>query len=183
MGRMERRTKKNELPYFYVDDNKKDNFSDEDADFFEEQPQTTIQESQGRLAEEELYRQSILKRMLHRRNKEFGESKNSYSIAKDIENNPSPEGALRITVMGRDIDLHALEDYLVWHTSPLTIKTILRYGHAKTMEDIRGYTNVLQRRGDGSKMLVMIILAIILMAGGLVFILYGPKLATMFGMG
>jgi len=179
MGRLERRTGNSNVPYFEAVDNEEE-YDDYDEDEYVEE----TQQLQRRPSPTPRQR-SLLKKILpkiRRQPSEFGSSRNSYLLAKDIENNPTPEGKLRVSFSGRPLDLHALEDYLVWHTSPLTIKTILRYGHAKTMEDIRGYTNVLQRRGGDSKMLVMIVLAIILMVGGIMFLLYGPKLSTFFGM-
>jgi len=113
--------------------------------------------------------------------KNFGFTKNSYQTALAVENNPTPEGRLRKTLSGRPIDLHMLEDYLVWRTSPLAIKTILRYGHAKTIEDIRGLLSTTERARGNPKMLIMIVLAIILAIGGIMFILYGPQLGSLMG--
>jgi hypothetical protein len=74
-----------------------------------------------------------------------------------------------------------LEDFLVWRVSPLEIKTILRYGHAKTIEDLRAYLTGAERaRGGAGKWIMLIIIAIICMVGGIIFIMFGPKLLSGF---
>jgi len=110
----------------------------------------------------------------------FGFTRDAHAMATSIENFPTKEGVLKKTFQGRPIDLHMLEDYLVWKTSPLAIKTILRYGHAKTIEDVRGLLGTSERARGNPKMLMMVVLAIILLIGGLVFILYGPQMMNMF---
>jgi len=113
--------------------------------------------------------------------KRFGFTKNSNTMATAIENKPSPKGGLRKVLSGRPLDLHMLEDYLVWKTSPLEIKTILRYGHSKTIEDMRGYLSSADRAKGNPKMLIMIAIAIILLIGGAVFLLYGPQMGGLLG--
>ena len=134
--------------------------------------------------EEEYYRRqkSILMRQGKRRRK-FGFSKNANALAAEIESCPSKEGALKKTFYGRPLDLHMLEDYLVWRTSPLAIKTILRYGHAKTLEDMRGYIGTVERAKGNPKTLMLIVLAAILLVGGIIFLLYGSQLMSMLGGG
>ena len=156
MGKLEERLGKKELvPYFPPAG------SEEDID---EEPRY---EEQRRLPKERHFRK-------------FGFTKDSYKMASTVENDPSPKGVLKKVFCGRPIDVHMLEDYLVWRTSPLTIKTILSYGHSKTIEDMRGLLPLGERARGNSKMLVLIILAIILLVGGVMFLLYGPQLTQMF---
>jgi len=130
--------------------------------------------------QEEYYRR---KQGMVKRFRDFGFTKDSHAMATEIENRPTPEGKLRMTFAGRPVDLHMLEDYLVWRTSPLAIKTILRYGHAKTMEDVRGYLGTAERARGNPKAMVMIVLAVILLIGGIMFLLYGPQLGALLGFG
>ena len=113
----------------------------------------------------------------------FGFTRDSHAMASDIERNPSPKGALKMTFYGRPLDLHMLEDYLVWRTSPLAIKTILRYGHAKTIEDFRGLLSSGERAKGNPKALMMIVLIVIFLIAGIMFLLYGPQLGTLMGFG
>jgi len=150
---------------------------DEEVTYFEpDEEQQTYQQ----LPQQYRRPQGIIQKVKHTF-KNFGFSKNSYQMATDIENNPSPEGALRVSFSGRPLDLHMLEDYLVWKTSPLEIKTILRYGHAKAVEDFRGLFTAGQRAKGNPKMLIMIVLAIILMIGGIFFLMYGPNMGALLG--
>ena len=133
------------------------------------------------LPQEKYVKESGVVDKVKKKFKNFGFTRNSYSLATDIENNPTPEGVMRKTFSGRPLDLHMLEDYLVWKTSPLAIKTILRYGHAKTIEDIRGLLSAGDRAKGNPKTMIMIILAIILLVGGVLFLLYGPQLSSIMG--
>lgn len=154
-----------------------DKYDNEDVTYFEPEEQQEIYQQPNQLVR----RPTETIRKVVSKLKNFGFSKNAYQMATDIENNPSPEGSLRVSFSGRPLDLHMLEDYLVWKTSPLEIKTILRYGHAKAVEDFRGLFTTGQRAKGNPKMLIMIVLAIILMIGGIFFLMYGPNMGALLG--
>jgi len=68
------------------------------------------------------------------------ESTNPHTLYKDIITKPSPKGKHPMTIMGRPLDLAKLENYLVYKISPKTITTLIRYGDARAIEDIKGYS-------------------------------------------
>ena len=145
----------------------------------EQEKKLTPQFSRTEVDEQEPISKKEFYRRPEKRRRKFGFSKNVNALAAEIESYPSKEGALKKTFYGRPLDLHMLEDYLVWRTSPLAIKTILRYGHAKTLEDMRGYIGTVERAKGNPKTMIMIILAAILMVGGIIFLMYGPQLLGM----
>ncbi len=110
---------------------------------------------------------------------EYGDTKNPNIIATEIENKPAPKGTVWMNIGGRPIDLHELEDYLVWKTSPFVMKTLMRYHNAKTMEDIKNYS-----RGGGtvisSRFVIMLILCIGMAVIGIVMLLFMPQILGFF---
>lgn len=163
MGRLEKKLNIQEaspIPYFSPTDKK-------------EEPVTTEPEV---LAEDEYYKEEPPIKTQKSRFKKFGFSKDSYTMATDIENSPSPKGILKKTFCGRPVDVHMLEDYLVWRISPLAIKTILSYGHSKTIEDMRGLLTTGDRTRGNPKTLIIIVIAVIALVAGILFLVYGPQL-------
>lgn len=101
------------------------------------------------------------------------------SIYDEIKAKPIPKGHLPVMIGGRPLDLHALEDYVV-KISPFSLKTVLRYHNARTIEEIKGYskgTNIKLNAG----MIIFIIFAIGLAIVGIIIVFYLPELMAMFG--
>ena len=83
---------------------------------------------------------------------------------------------------GRPIDLHQLENYLVWQTSPYVMKTLMRYHNAKTMEEIKSYASRKIGRGAGvnAKTIILIILFIGMALVGIIMLLFMPQIMSFF---
>ena len=113
---------------------------------------------------------------------EHGDTKNPNIVAAEIESRPAPKGMMWMNIGGRPIDLHELEDYLVWKTSPFVMKTLMRYHNAKTMEDIKNYS-----RGRGTtvnaRFFVMLLLCIGIAILGIVMIFFMPQILGFFKSG
>lgn len=103
---------------------------------------------------------------------------NPLSILDEIKARPSPKGTLPVMIGGRPIDLSVLEDYAL-RISPYSLKTILRYHNARTIEEIKGYG-----RGTAVKMNMKGILLILLAVGmgvvGLFVMMYMPEIMAYF---
>jgi hypothetical protein len=103
------------------------------------------------------------------------------SILDEIEEDPSPKGTAPIKLGGRPIDLHVLEDYVV-KISPYSLKTILRYHNARTIEEMKGYS-----KGVGLKMksgtIILIIVAIAMAVLGILMMTLMPDILGNFSGG
>ena len=99
--------------------------------------------------------------------------KSPLAILEDIKKDPSPKGTFATIIGGRPVDLHILEDYIV-KISPYSLKTILRYHNAKTIEEIKNYSRGM---GVGAKInmrTIMIILIVLGLAiGGIIILSIG----------
>ena len=93
------------------------------------------------------------------------------SILDEIQDTPSEKGTHQVLIGGRPIDLHVLEDYVV-KISPYSLKTILRYHNARTIEEMKGYSKGVGLKIKGSTILI------IMLAMGLAII--GIMMMTMF---
>lgn len=117
---------------------------------------------------------------------EYGESRSPAKLAGEIERDPSPKGSLEVMIGGRPIDLHQLEDYLVWKTSPYVIKTLMRYHNAKTVEEVKGYAlprfGLSGRKGGGGggrTLLLILGLAGVAIVGFLI-LMFMPQILDFF---
>ena len=111
---------------------------------------------------------------------EYGETKSPVKLAVEIEKHPTPKGVLELKIGGRPIDLHQIEDYMVWKINPYNMKTLMRYHNAKTMEEIKSYS----RRRSGGGMPFRTIMLIMLMVGmavvGLIMVMFMPQIMQFF---
>ena len=109
------------------------------------------------------------------------EDRTPLALLKEIKKLPSPKGTFPIVIGGRPVDLHAIEEYVV-RTSPFAIKTLMRYDHAKNIEEIKNYA-----KGPNLKiksgMLILIIITVFLLIGGIVMIFYLPDIMKMLSSG
>ena len=105
----------------------------------------------------------------HRERVELVESTNPHTLYKDIVTNPSPKGKHPMTIMGRPLDLAKLENYLVYKISPKTITTLIRYGDARAIEDIKGYSKRSKIKFKGGMIWIILGAIIILILGYLLF--------------
>jgi len=107
---------------------------------------------------------------------------NPLAILDEIKRNPSPKGTHPIMIGGRPLDLHALENYVV-KVSPYHLRTILRYHNARTIEEVKNYS---QRFGvaklKGSTLLV-ILLAVGMGILGIVMMFFLPDIIATFSGG
>ena len=99
------------------------------------------------------------------------EERSPLSILDEINERPSEKGTHPIQIGGRPIDLHVLEDYVV-KISPYSLRTILRYHNARTIEEMKGYS-----KGVGLKMSSGTIILIMLIIG---MAIVGILMMTMF---
>lgn len=112
---------------------------------------------------------------------DYGDTRSPVKLATEIERDPTPKGAFEITIGGRPIDLHQLENYMVWKTSPYVIKTLMRYHNAKTMEEIKSYSS--RRRSGGNlnlKSLMLILLCVGMAVVGIIMVIYMPQIMAFF---
>ena len=100
---------------------------------------------------------------------------NPHKLFRDIVRRPTPKGAYEMMIMGRPIDLSALENYMVFKISPKTITTLMRYNDAKTLSEM-GFA---KRKPLKINWGWIIILAIIL-GVGVIMLLYGGDIINMF---
>lgn len=117
-----------------------------------------------------------------RTEQEYGDTRAPVKLATEIENDPTSKGVLEINVGGRPIDLHQLENYMVWKTSPFVMKTLMRYHNAKTMEEIKSYSS--RRIGRGGSMnlktIGIILLCIVMAVAGLIMVMFMPQIMAFF---
>jgi len=107
------------------------------------------------------------------------EATNPHNLYKDVVTNPSPKGTYQMRIMGRPIDLSALESYLIFKISPRTVTTLMRYNDSKTIQEVGGYS----RRKPislGKNFFMIIIIIIIIMVVGMFFLFGGGNLAQIF---
>ena len=106
------------------------------------------------------------------------EDRGPLSILDMIKERPSDKGTFQMSIGGRPVDLHVLEDYIT-KISPFALRTILRYHNAKTIEEMKGYS-----RGRPMKMnmgtIMLIMLAIGMGVLGLIVMFYMPEIMNMF---
>ncbi|MHA1865404.1 MAG: hypothetical protein ACTSWZ_02765 [Candidatus Heimdallarchaeaceae archaeon] len=86
---------------------------------------------------------------------------NPHKLFRDIIRNPSPKGTYQMTIMGRPIDLSALENYMVFKISPKTITTLMRYNDAKTLAELGFGKRTRIRINWGLIMILIIIVAVV----------------------
>lgn len=111
---------------------------------------------------------------------DYGDSRSSVKLASKIEKNPTSKGVLELKIGGRPIDLHALEDYMVWKINPYNMKTLMRYHNAKTMEEIKSYSRRRSGRGMPLRTIMLIMLLIGLATVGLIMIMFMPQIMQFF---
>lgn len=200
LGRLSRRLGDNEPTNYYEDNRSQDYYPEEiDNAQYQQQESPQYQEQQEMSPEEyaslqEYYRNLQQQRMQLQAQKrqqipqqydesyeynEHGDTKNPNLIAAEIENKPAPKGTMWMNIGGRPIDLHELEDYLVWKTSPFVMKTLMRYHNAKTMEDIKNYSRG-RTSGINSRFFIMLLLCIGVALLGLVMIFFMPQIMEFF---
>ena len=112
---------------------------------------------------------------------DYGDTRSPVKLATEIERDSTPKGAFEIMIGGRPIDLHQLENYMVWKTSPYVIKTLMRYNNAKTLEEVKNYSS--RRRGGGSlnlKSLMLILLCVGMAIAGVVMVMFMPQIMAFF---
>jgi len=161
-GRMERR-KTSYGPY--VDDMQYQPETQQEQYIMEQQREINQQRQQRQMELEET-------------NAGFGDTRNPVSIAKNVENHPTPPGVCEIIIGGRPIDLHMFEDYLVWKVSPYQLRTLLRYHNARTIEEIKNYSlRPTLKLKSGTLMLVIV--AILMLVGGLAIFMFMPEITAM----
>jgi len=101
-------------------------------------------------------------------------------IAQEIMNNPSEKGKLKMRIGGRPIDLHALEKFVLFKTDQRTTPTILRYNNAYAALDKAAFRGGAGLFAGGKMNWTIILILILVAAGGLLFLLFGPQLMSMF---
>jgi len=198
LGRLSRRLGNNE-PTNYYEDNQNQDYYPEEADSTQYQQQEMSPEEYASLQEH--YRNLQQQRMQLQAQKaqkrqqlpqqlpqqydesyeysEHGDTKNPNLVASEIENKPAPKGMMWMNIGGRPIDLHELEDYLVWKTSPFVMKTLMRYHNAKTMEDIKNYSRG-RTSNVNSRFFIMLLLCIGIAVLGIVMIFFMPQIMEFF---
>lgn len=100
------------------------------------------------------------------------------SILDKIKNKPSSKGTFPISIGGRPVDLHVLEDYIT-KISPFALKTILRYHNAKTIEEMKGYSKGHSLKISGST-IMLILLAVGMGILGIIVMIFMPEIMSMF---
>ena len=109
------------------------------------------------------------------------EDKTPLALLKEVKKLPSKKGTYGMVLGGRPVDLHSIEDYVA-RISPYAIKTLMRYDHAKNIEEIKNYA-----KGPNLKMkggtLMLIIFIIMMLVGGLIMIFFLPDIMQTFAGG
>jgi len=146
-----------------------------ERDNYEETEQERLIREQQYLVQQERLR---LQREEEERTSGFGDTRNPVAIAKGVENNPVPHGICQVMIGGRPIDLHMFEDYMVWKVSPYQLRTLLRYHNARTIEEIKNYSlRPTLKMKSGT--LILIIVAILMLVGGLAIFMFMPEITAM----
>lgn len=107
------------------------------------------------------------------------EKTNPHTLYKDIITNPSTKGKYEMNLIGRPVDVNALENYLIFKISPRTITTLMRYNDSKTFEEVRGYTKRKHVKFD-FKILFTIIMLIIMIVVGVMFFFGSGNVTELF---
>lgn len=100
------------------------------------------------------------------------------SILEEIKKDSTPKGECETIISGVPVDIHALEDYVV-RISPYALKTILRYHHARDIEEMKGYSKRSSFKIDG-KTIILIAAAIGMAVLGLIVMMFMPQIMEMF---
>jgi len=100
------------------------------------------------------------------------------SIIEEIKKDPTPKGECEIVISGVPVDVHALEDYVV-RISPYALKTILRYHHARDVEEMKGYSRRSSFKMNG-KTIILILLAVGMAMLGIIMMVFMPQIMEMF---
>lgn len=103
------------------------------------------------------------------------------SILDEIKQKPTPKGTFTQRIGGRPVDLHVLEDYIT-KISPFALKTLLRYHNAKTMEEIKSYSQGTKLNINGGT-IILILAAVGMAILGLVMVFFMPDIMNMFKSG
>ena len=169
MTRLSRRIRNNIYDYI-----------DEERMYYEDE-----KEQDNQYQREYQYEQQIPRELLQKEHNydeqesAFGESRDPTAFAKEIEKDQTPPGLGVIRIGGRPIDLHMLEDYMVWKISPYQLRTVLRYRNARVMEEIKNYSSLPVMRIKGSSIL-WILLAVGLGIVGFIIVTMMPQLTDFF---
>jgi len=135
-----------------------------------------IQQDQQSLARE--YDRLQQKAVEYQKELKVVESGNPHTMFKEIITNPSPKGRCPMTIMGRPLDMSKLENYLVYKISPKTITTLIRYGDARAIEDIKGYSKKRPIRFKGGVIWIIIGALVIMILG---YLLFTTDMTALFG--
>ena len=100
------------------------------------------------------------------------------SILDEIKSRPAPKGSAPVMIGGRPVDLHDLEEYVI-KISPYSLKTILRYHNARTIEELKSYSRMPSMKMN-SKTLILIMVAVGMAILGFVFVFFMPEILAMF---
>jgi len=131
------------------------------------------EELQSPLVSEYNVTQNIAQQELEKEQKAI-EKTNPHSLYTDIVTKPSPKNAYPMRIMGRPLNLQALEDYVIFKVSPRTIVTSMRYNDVRTTEDTLNYSKrPLGRHGRKKGFPWFLIIMIIIMVGVGAFLLFG----------
>jgi hypothetical protein len=103
------------------------------------------------------------------------------SILDEIKRKPTPKGVFAQRIGGRPVDLHVLEDYIT-KISPFALKTLLRYHNAKTMEEIKSYSQG-KTIGISGGTIILILAAVGMAILGIAMIFFMPDIMNSFKMG
>jgi len=110
------------------------------------------------------------------------EKTNPHSLYTDIITKPSPKNSYPMRIMGRPVDLAALENYVIFKVSPRTIVTSMRYNDVRTTEDTLNYSKrPMGRHGRKKGFPWFLIIMILIMIGvGAFLLLGGGNVSEMF---
>lgn len=100
------------------------------------------------------------------------------SILDEIKKKPTPKGVFTQRIGGRPVDLHVLEDYIT-KISPFALKTLLRYHNAKTMEEIKSYSQG-KSMNINAGTIILILAAVGMAVLGIVMLVFMPDIMNMF---
>ena len=183
MGRLDDRLKKNRPfpltpPEGYENYYESPQYQNEISSTQDQTLQDQAQETQNALVQQ--YNETQRRAMEYDKEIATIEKTNPHTLYKDVVTKPSDKGAYPMTIMGRPVDLSALENYLVFKISPKTITTMMRFNNSKTMEDIKGYSKRPPMKMKGGILLIIIGAAALLIVG-MIILMYGGELGTMLG--
>lgn len=96
-------------------------------------------------------------------------------VITDIKDKPVPKGLIKHDICGEPIDWHDLEDFVV-NIEPKKFVTLLKLKDVILREKMMRYA---KKPGSSGKWLWIILIAIILLVGGIVAIMFGPQIMSM----